>query len=124
MRKSDAKPAFTSVLRRAYTPLATARHAARVRRALVLPFLAVLLFAASASAATRAVDRGVVIRVRPAMITLQELDGSRVRIRVSRSTTVVLDGRSARLRELRRGDVAFVVHFGRRPALSIRAFSR
>lgn len=132
MRKSHAKHAFTSVLRPAYTLLAAASHAARVRGAKKAVLVLVLLFAVSAPAVAgtrgsrgmRAVDRGVVVRVRPAAIVLQELDGSRARIRVSAATIVVLDGRRSTLLALRRGDVAFVVHIGRRPALRIRAFSQ
>jgi len=127
VRKPHANHAFTSVLRGANTPLAAAGHAATVRRALllsVLVALASLVVAASASARARVVDRGVVLRVRPFAILIQELDGSRARIRVSPRTVVVLDGRPATLSALRRGEVVWVIHVGRRPALRIRAFSR
>jgi hypothetical protein len=94
-----------------------------MRRAVLVVAL-MLAAAAPAQARGRAVDRGVVIRVRPFAIVLQELDGTRARIPVSPRTIVTLDGRPATLRALRRGDVAFVLHFGPRPALRIRAFSR
>ena len=94
-----------------------------MRKALLVVAL-LLAAAAPAAARNRVVDRGVVLRVRPLAIVLQELDGSRARIPVSPRTRVTLDGKPATLRELRRGDVAFVVHFGARPALRIRAFSR
>jgi len=90
----------------------------------VLALLAALAAAAPASARPRVVDRGVVLRVRPHAILIQELDGSRARIVVTRRTVVLLDGRPAALSELRRGDVVLVVHAGRRPAQQIRAFSR
>jgi hypothetical protein len=94
-----------------------------VRRFVVAPVL-LLAFAVPAAASVRTVDRGLVVRVRPAAIVLRELDGSRVRIPVSRQTIIVLDGHPATLPELQRGDVAYVVHFGARPAVRIRAFSR
>jgi hypothetical protein len=94
-----------------------------MRRAVLVVAL-LLAVAAPAQARSRVVDRGVVIRVRPFAIVLQELDGTRARIPISLRTVVTLDGRPATLRELRRGDVAFVLHFGDRPALRIRAFSR
>ena len=126
VRKSHAKPAFTSVLRPAYTVLAAASHADGVRRAVVfLTILAALAIASSASARPPGVvDRGVVLRVRPHMLFIQELDGTRARIVVVPRTVIVLDGHPATLRDLRRGDVVFVLHVGRRPALRIRAFSR
>lgn len=94
-----------------------------MRRAILLAALS-LAFAAPAAAGVRDVDRGVVLRVRPHMIVLLELDGSRARIPVSPRTIVLLDGRPAQLADLRRGDIAFVLHFKHRPALRIRAFSR
>lgn len=125
VRKSHAKPAFTSVLRGAYTALAQAGHAASVRTVpLLLALVAALAVAAPASARNRAVDRGVVLRVRPHAILIQELDGSRARIVVTPRTVIVLDGQPATIRDLRRGDVVFVLHAGRRPAVRIRAFSR
>ena len=91
----------------------------------ILALVAVaLILPAVAHAAPRATDRGLIVAVRPNAIVLRELDGTRQRIRVSHATRVVLDGMPSRLRELRRGDVAYVVHFGRRPALRISAFSQ
>lgn len=97
-------------------------HAASVR-ILVLVALALAL-PAVALAATRTTDRGIIVAVRPQVIVLRELDGTRQRIRVSAATRVVIDGVPARLRDLRRGDVAYVVHFGLRPAVRIRAFTQ
>lgn len=79
---------------------------------------------AEALAAPRATDRGFIVAVRPGAIVLRELDGTRQRIRVTAATKVVLDGMPARLRDLRRGDVAYVVHVGRHPAVRISAFSQ
>jgi hypothetical protein len=95
-----------------------------VRRLVVVALVLLLAFAVQAAASVRTVDRGLVVRVRPRAIVLRELDGSRVRIAVSPRTVVVLDGRPATLAELKRGDVAYVVHLGARPAVRIRAFSR
>lgn len=93
-------------------------------RTLALAAVLLAILAAPAQAGHRAVDRGLIVRVRPAAIVLQQLDGTRTRIRVSPATVITLDGRLVALRRLRRGDVAFVVHVGRRPASLIRAFSR
>jgi hypothetical protein len=95
-----------------------------VRRGVVVALVLCAVAAPSAAAKVRAVDRGLLVRVRPAAIVVRELDGSRVRITVSRRTVVVLDGRPAALAQLQPGDVVFVVHFGARPAARIRAFSR
>lgn len=93
-----------------------------MRKALIV-VAAGLAIAAPAQARARMVDRGIVLHVRPAGIVLLELDGSRVRIPVGRETLVTVDGRPAALADLRRGEVAFVLHFGRKPAVSIRAFT-
>jgi hypothetical protein len=93
-----------------------------MRKALLV-LAAGLAIAAPAQARVRTVDRGIIAKIRPAGIVLVELDGSRVRIPVSRETLVTVDGRPATLADLRRGEVAFVLHVGRRPAVSIRAFT-
>jgi hypothetical protein len=80
-----------------------------------------LLFASPGAAAPETVDRGLVIRVRPARLMLRELDGSRMRFAVKRSTIVTLDGRRVRLAQLRRGDVAVVSH-NAQVAVAVRAF--
>jgi hypothetical protein len=114
------------VLRALYAPHtpngANTRHASRMRKALLV-LVAGLAIAAPAQARARKVDRGIIAKIRPAGIVLVELDGSRVRIPVSRETLVTVDGRPAALVDLRRGEVAFVLHVGRRPAVSIRAFT-
>jgi hypothetical protein len=73
---------------------------------------AALIAAAPGAAASRTVDRGLIIGVRPPRFGLRELDGSRMRFRINPSTIVKLDGRRVRLRRLQRGDVAVVVHDG------------
>jgi hypothetical protein len=100
------------------------RHDPGMRTALALVLTAIALVAAApAAAGRRAVDRGLILRVRPFALVLQELDGTRARVRVGPRTRVRLDGRPASLRDLRRGQVAIVVHFGRRPAAVVRAFT-
>ena len=93
-----------------------------MRKALLV-LAAGLAIAAPAQARARTVDRGIVGKVRPAEIVLLELDGSKVRIPVARQTVVTVDGKPATLADLRRGEVAFVLHVGKRPAVSIRAFT-
>jgi hypothetical protein len=84
--------------------------------------LGVALVLASPSAARDvAVDRGIVIGVRPPFFALRELDGSRMRFTINRSTTITLDGRRVRLARLQRGDVAAVRPQGRL-VVAIRAF--
>ncbi|HEV2593340.1 MAG TPA: hypothetical protein VGU02_15765 [Gaiellaceae bacterium] len=90
---------------------------------LVLCVLLALAIPATAFAAPPSVERGLVLRVRPRAILVQELDGTRDRIPVSKTTRVVLNGRRARLRDLHRGDVVYVMRVGRLPATRIRAFS-
>jgi hypothetical protein len=84
-----------------------------MRRLRLVPLCAALVFAPASAAATRAVDSGIVFRVRPHVLALQELDGTRVRFAVKASTLITLNGRRVRLIRLRRGDVATVVHAGR-----------
>jgi hypothetical protein len=93
-------------------------------RRIALVVLLLLLAATQAAAAARTIDRGLIVRVRPFAIVLRELDGTRARIPVSPRTVVLLDGQRATLADLQPGEVAYVVHFGRRPAVEIRAFSR
>jgi hypothetical protein len=88
---------------------------------LVLVLCAALVVASPGAAAPRAVDRGIILKVRPPRFALRELDGSRMRFRITQETIVKLDGRRVRLRRLQRGDVAVVVHDG--PFVSaVRAF--
>jgi len=90
-------------------------------RRLSLVLCVALVAASSAAAAPEAVDRGLIIRLRPPRFVLRELDGSRARFAVNRSTTVTLDGRRVRLAQLRRGDVAVVLH-SRQIVTAVRAF--
>lgn len=71
-----------------------------------------LIVAAPSAAAPHTVDRGIIVRVRPPVFALRELDGSRMRFTINPTTIVKLDGRRVRLRRLQRGDVAVVVHDG------------
>ncbi len=80
-----------------------------------------LIVASPGAAAPQSVDRGLIVRVRPPSFGLRELDGSRMRFRINASTIVKLDGRRVRLRQLRRGDVAVVVHDGQFVS-AVRAF--
>jgi hypothetical protein len=91
-----------------------------MRRLWLVLFVA-LVFASPGAAADEAVDRGLIIRLRPPRFVLRELDGSRMRFAINRSTTVTLEGRRARLAQLRRGDVAVVLHHGR-VVVTVRAF--
>ncbi len=90
-------------------------------RRLWLVLCAALVFAPSSAAAQRAVDRGIVLRVRPPLVAIRELDGSRMRFTINPATVVTLDGRRVRLRRLQRGDVATVEHAGAF-VMAIRAF--
>jgi hypothetical protein len=84
--------------------------------------LGVALVLASPSAARDvAVDRGIIVGVRPPFFALRELDGSRMRFTINRSTIITLDGRRVHLARLQRGDVAAVRHQGRF-VVAIRAF--
>jgi hypothetical protein len=84
--------------------------------------LGALGFVSPSAAAPRTVDRGLVIRVRPPVLVIRELDGTRMRFRINPATIVRLDGRRVRLRRLERGDVAVVAHDG--PYVSVvRAFT-
>ena len=83
---------------------------------------AALIVVSPGAAATRTVDRGLILGVRPPSFGLRELDGTRMRFQINPDTIVKLDGRRVRLRRLHRGDVAVVVHDG--PYVSVvRAFT-
>jgi hypothetical protein len=86
-----------------------------------LALCSALIAAAPGAAAPHTVDRGIIVRVRPPVFALRELDGSRMRFTINPSTIVKLDGRRVRLRRLQRGDVAVVVHDGDF-VLRVRAF--
>jgi hypothetical protein len=90
-------------------------------RRLCLVLCVALVFASPGAAAGQAVDRGLITRVRPPRFVLRELDGSRIHFAVKRSTNVTLDGQPARLAQLRRGDVAVVVH-NLQVVIAVRAF--
>lgn len=83
-----------------------------------------LALAGTAAAARRALDRGIVLRVRVSEIVLRELDGTQHSFRVGPETIVTLDGHPATILDLQRGDVAVVQHFRKLPAFRIRAFTR
>ena len=86
----------------------------------LVPLCAALVFAPSGVASARSVDSGIIVRVRPPVLALRELDGTRLRVAVNRATVITLNGRRVRLFRLRRGDVATVEHIGRN-AIAIRA---
>ncbi|HWJ31189.1 MAG TPA: hypothetical protein VNR59_02510 [Gaiellaceae bacterium] len=86
----------------------------------LVPLCAALVFASSGVAAARKVDSGIIIRVRPPVLALRELDGTRLRVAVNRATVITLNGRRVRLFRLHRGDVATVEHVGRN-AIAVRA---
>jgi hypothetical protein len=92
-----------------------------MRRLWLVLLCAALMFAPSSAAAEQAVDRGIVMRVRPPRLAIRELDGSRMRFAINRATVITLNGRRVRLRRLRRGDVAAIEHVGRF-VISVRAF--
>jgi hypothetical protein len=79
-----------------------------------------LVWLSTAAAAAKAEDRGIVIRVIPPRIVIQELDGTRARFVVNQATVITLNGHRVRLRRLHPGDVATVDHIGRR-AVTIQA---
>ena len=83
-----------------------------MRRLWLVLLCAALAFAPSSAAADRAVDRGIVMRVRPPRLAIRELDGSRMRFVINRATVITINGRRARLMRLRRGDVAAIDHAG------------
>jgi ribosomal protein L14 len=82
----------------------------RVLRIWIVAGAVALIAAAPGAAAARQVDRGLVLRVRPPLLALRELDGTRMRFEINASTIVKLNGRRVHLGRLRRGDVAMVVH--------------
>ena len=90
-------------------------------RRLCLVLCLALACASPAAAAAQTVDRGLIIRLRPPRLLIRELDGSRMRFAINRSTNVTLNGRRARLGQLRRGDVAVVLHNGQ-VVIAVRAF--
>lgn len=91
-----------------------------MRRLLLVLACAALVCAASGAAATKALDRGILVRVQPPRFVIRELDGTRMPFNVGARTVITLDGRRVRLARLRRGDVAEVEHLGRR-AIEVRA---
>ena len=92
-------------------------------RLLCLVACVALAWPSTGVAARRDVDRGLILRVRPPVLVLRELDGSRVRFHVDPAATIMLNGRRVRLGRLRPGYVAVVVHDGQGTAFTIRAFT-
>ena len=91
-----------------------------MRRIWLVLLCAAFVAARAAVAAAATEDRGILVRVRPPLIAIRELDGSRMRFMINRATVITLNGRRVRLRRLRLGDVVAVDHIGRR-AIAIRA---
>jgi hypothetical protein len=84
-----------------------------MRRLWLVLLCAAAVVVPTSAAAARAVDRGIVVGVRPPRLAIRELDGSRLRFAINPATTITLNGRRVRLKRLRRGDVATVEHAGR-----------
>jgi hypothetical protein len=85
---------------------------------------AALVPAATAVAADRVVERGIVQSVDTSGLVLRALDGTDVRISVGAGTRVRLNGRPTTLDAIRTGFVAEAVTIGTGPAVVIRAFGR
>jgi hypothetical protein len=92
-----------------------------MRRLWLVLLCAALLLAPSSAAAEKAVDRGIIMRVRPPRLAIRELDGSRMRFVINRATVITINGRRVRLMRLRRGDVAAIDHAGTF-VVAVRAF--
>jgi hypothetical protein len=107
-----AQSCFTFALQAAHSALTEVAENPGMRW-LLLTLCVALVFASPGGAASETVDRGLIIKMRPPRFVLRELDGSRMRFAIKLSTIVTLDGRRVRLAQLRRGDVALVVHNGR-----------
>ena len=103
---------FTFALQAAHSALTEVAENPGMRW-LWLTLCVALVFASPGAAASETVDRGLIIKMRPPRFVLRELDGSRMRFAIKRSTIVTLDSRRVRFAQLRRGDVALVVHNGR-----------
>ena len=102
---------FTFALQPPHVVLTRICMHGNMRRLGVWLALAIALIAAApGAAASRTVDRGLIMRVRPPFFALRELDGTRMRFEINATTIVKLNGRRVRLRRLQRGDVAVVVH--------------
>jgi hypothetical protein len=84
-----------------------------MRRLWLVLLCAAFVSAPAATAASTAVDQGIVLRVVPPRFAIRELDGTRKSFRVDAATRVTLNGRPVALFRLRRGDVATVRHRGR-----------
>lgn len=112
LRGTVAQSCFTFALQAAHSALTEVAENPGMRW-LWLTLCVALVFASPGAAASETVDRGLIIKMRPPRFVLRELDGSRMRFAIKRSTVVTLDGRRVRLAQLRRGDVALVVHNGR-----------
>jgi hypothetical protein len=114
---------FTFALQVAHVALTRVWLHAKVRfLCLAVVTCAALVAASPLAAASRSVDRGIVIRIRaPRVLVMRELDGTRMRYRITPTTIIRLDGRRVRLRRLQPGDVAVVVHDGD-DVTAVRAF--
>lgn len=84
-----------------------------MRRLWLVLLCAAAVVVPTSAAAARAVDRGIVVGVRPPRLAIRELDGSRLKFAINPATTITLNGRRVRLRRLQRGDVATIEHVGR-----------
>jgi hypothetical protein len=96
-----------------------------VRAGLILVTIcAVLIVAAPAAAADRAVERGIVQSIDASAVVLRALDGTDVTVTLGSRTRLRLNGRAASLDQIRPGFVAEAVTVGSGPARVLRAFGR
>jgi hypothetical protein len=85
---------------------------------------AALICSASAIAADRVVERGIVQSVDATALHLRALDGTEVRIPLGPTTRLRLNGRLTTIDAIRSGFVAEAVTTGTGPAVVVRAFGR
>jgi len=89
---------------------------------LVVALVAVLVASATAGAADRVVERGIVQSIDPTAVVLRALDGTDVAVRLGPGTRFRLNGRAATVADIHPGLVAEAVTTGAGPALVVRAF--
>ena len=91
-------------------------------RLLVLVAIASLAGAASAVAADRVLERGIVQSIEPARVVLRALDGTEITVPLAGDTRYRLNGRPATIADIRPGFVAEVITGGSGAAIVMRAF--
>ena len=93
-------------------------------RLLLVAGLAALLTAASAGAADRVVERGIVQSIDSTTLVLRALDGTDVDVSLGPTTRYRLNGRDASVGEIRPGFVAEAVMDASGAVVVVRAFGR